>query len=106
MRNTKLDSAAQAKADALVACSCFSHNIGKTTPWYFIKKTGYKYRSAGENLAVDFIDIKKLNTTWMNSPGHRVNILGSYKETGIGISEGMFEGHKTIFVVQMFGYPR
>jgi uncharacterized protein YkwD len=106
VRNTRLETAAQAKADALSACSCFSHDIGKTTPWYFIKKTGYRYRAAAENLAQGFMKVEDLNTAWMNSPSHRKNILAGYKETGIGISEGTFEGKKTVFVVQMFGYPR
>jgi uncharacterized protein YkwD len=106
VRNAKLDKAAQAKADALSACSCFSHDIGKVTPWSFIKKAGYKYRAAGENIAEGFTDVDALNTAWIFSPGHRKNILKGYKETGVGISEGMFEGKKTIFVVQMFGYPK
>jgi uncharacterized protein YkwD len=70
------------------------------------KKAGYKYRAAGENLAVEFTDVNKLNSVWMNSPSHRKNILAGYKETGIGMSEGVYEGKRTIFVVQMFGYPK
>ena len=40
----------------------------------------------------------------MNSPGHRANILnGDFEEIGIGIAQGEYQGHNSIFVVQMFG---
>jgi len=108
--NSKLALAAQNKAKALVACGCFSHDIpvnGTTvTPWWFFQQVGYNYISAGENLAVDFTQAENVETAWMNSPGHRANILNKdYEEIGIGIASGQFQGHSTTFVVQMFGTP-
>jgi hypothetical protein len=59
---------------------------------------------AGENLAVDFEEAENVEDAWMNSPGHRANILNKeYEDIGIGIAQGTFQGHNSIFVVQMFG---
>lgn len=103
--NSKLSSAASAKANDMLAKQYFAHNTpdGKT-PWDFIKKTGYTYLIAGENLAVDFVEAESVNGAWMNSPGHRANILNAdFEEIGIGIAQGEYQGHNSIFVVQMFG---
>jgi hypothetical protein len=105
--NTALDEAAQTKANDMLARGYFSHNTpdGKT-PWTFIEASGYSYLSAGENLAVNFTEAENVETAWMNSPGHKANILNkNFEEIGIGISQGEFEGHSAIFVVQMFGTP-
>jgi regulator of replication initiation timing len=43
---------------------------------------------------------------WMNSPGHRANILNSkYEEIGIAVLKGEFEGKTTWLAVQEFGRP-
>lgn len=105
--NNSLAQAAEAKAQALLACSCFQHTLPDgTTPWDFIKRAGYSYMSAGENLAVDFTEAENVEDAWMNSPGHKANILNkNFEEIGIGVSQGTFEGHTAIFVVQEFGTP-
>lgn len=105
--NDKLASAAQAKADDMLAKGYFSHNSpdGKL-PWDFIVSTGYNYITAGENLAEGFKQAEATETAWMNSPGHRANIMNkNFEQIGVGISEGKYQGHNTIFVVQMFGTP-
>jgi hypothetical protein len=105
--NSLLAKAAQAKADDMLARQYFSHNTpdGKT-PWTFIQAAGYSYLMAGENLAVDFTEAENVQSAWMNSPGHKANILNkSFEEIGIGIASGMFEGHQSTIVVQMFGTP-
>lgn len=102
-----LSKAAQAKANDMLAKQYFAHNTpdGKT-PWDFIKAAGYSYVTAGENLAIDFTEAESIQTAWMNSPGHRANIMNkNFQEIGIGISQGMFNGHQTTIVVQMFGAP-
>jgi len=103
----QLQAAAQSKANDMAARSYFSH----TTPeghdsWYWFKQAGYSFTHAGENLAVDFFDSIDVERAWMNSPTHRANIIDSrYTEIGIAIAKGTFEGHDTVFVVQMFGTP-
>ncbi len=46
-----------------------------TTGWYFIGLTGYDYLTAGENLAASNEDASAVVNGWMNSPGHRANLL-------------------------------
>lgn len=105
--NDQLTAAAQAKADDMAARGYFSHNTpdGKT-PWYWFSKVGYKFSSAGENLAMNFTDSVEVNTAWMNSPKHRENIMnGKFTEIGIATAQGYYQGQPTIFVVQEFGKP-
>ncbi len=105
--NAKLNAAAQAKANDMMARQYFSHiTPDNKQPWDFIAAQGYSYQGAGENLGVGFLQAEGLNDAWMNSPGHRANILNSaFKEIGVGIVSGMFQGKQATVVVQMFGVP-
>jgi hypothetical protein len=106
-QNVQLDKAAQAKAQDMLQKGYFSHTTpdGKT-PWIFIEAAGYNYLAAGENLAVNFTQAEDVETAWMNSPGHKANILNrDFEEIGIGVSSGAFQGHEATIVVQMFGVP-
>lgn len=106
-RSTLLDEAATLKAKDMAAKSYFSHDSPDgVTPWYWFKEVGYSYAYAGENLAVHFSDSEDVVKAWMNSPGHRANILGNdYQEIGIGTAKGTYKGSPTVFVVQLFGTP-
>ena len=105
--NQILDKAAQAKADDMLAKGYFAHNTPDgRTPWDFITSAGYSYLMAGENLAVNFTEAENVETAWMNSPGHKANILNkNFQDIGIGIAQGTYQGHTAIFVVQEFGLP-
>lgn len=105
--NQILDKAAQAKADDMLAKGYFAHNTPDGhTPWDFITGAGYSYLMAGENLAVNFTEAENVETAWMNSPGHKANILNkNFQEIGIGIAQGTYQDHTAIFVVQEFGLP-
>jgi uncharacterized protein YkwD len=105
--NPLLEKAAQMKADDMAAKGYFAHNTpdGKT-PWYWIDQAGYKYVYAGENLAVNFENSQDVETAWMNSRGHFLNIMNpKYTERGIATSTVLYKGRTAIFVVQMFGTP-
>ncbi len=104
-----LTRAAQAKADDMVKRNYWSHTTpdGKQ-PWTFIDKTGYHYQAAGENLAYGFATSANTITGWMNSPGHRANILNStYQQIGFGIANStnyQDDGQQTV-VVAMYALP-
>lgn len=49
-----------------------------------IKAAGVQYNGAGENIA-EYGSVESAETAFMNSPGHRANILGDYTRIGIGI---------------------
>lgn len=105
--NPVLEAAAKLKAEDMAAKSYFAHNSPEgVTPWNWFREAGYEFVYAGENLAVNFYDSAPVHDAWMNSPGHRANILnGNFTEIGIAAKEGIYEGQSTIFVVQMFGRP-
>lgn len=96
--------AAQRKADDMAEKRYFSHTSpdGRTA-WDFMTAEKYKYADAGENLATGRETAEAVQRAWMNSPGHRANILSrAFTETGIGIARG----ERGYLVVQMFGKPR
>ncbi len=107
--NSKLSSAAQSKANDMVARNYWSHTTpdGKE-PWTFVEAAGYAYQKAGENLAYGFSTTSETVIGWMNSPSHRANILDtSYKEVGFGFANSasfVGTGEETI-VVAMYGNP-
>lgn len=106
--NPLLAQAAQLKAEDMASKGYFAHTSpeGKT-PWYWFDLVGYKYSYAGENLAVDFTDSAEVTRAWMNSPTHRANIEnGAYTEVGTGIATGVYKGHETVFVAQVYGKPK
>ena len=102
-----LASAAQLKANDMASKSYFAHTSpeGKT-PWYWFTEGGYKFLYAGENLAVNFVDSEDVVRAWMNSEGHRANILNDkFTEIGIAMAPGTYNGRESIYVVQLFGQP-
>ena len=69
--------------------------------------SGYEYISIGENLALgNFEDEEDLLRAWLESPGHRENILNTgFTEIGVAAKQGFFEGKKTWLAVQIFARP-
>lgn len=106
--NETLDRDAQIKLDDMFGRQYFEH-ISSTGvgPADLAKTVGYAYVIVGENLALgDFGSDEKLVDAWMNSPGHRANILNThYQEIGIAVGKGIFEGRETWLAVQSFGMP-
>ncbi|MGH7249861.1 MAG: CAP domain-containing protein, partial [Minisyncoccia bacterium] len=106
-QNNLLTEAAQLKANDMATNGYFAHTSpdGKT-PWYWLDQVGYHYQEAGENLAINFFESSDVAQAWMNSPTHRENIVKpDYKEIGIAVASGTYQGHNTVFVVQFFGTP-
>jgi hypothetical protein len=105
--NPLLQVAAQKKADDMVMNGYFAHTSpAGISPWYWFEQAGYNFSAAGENLAVDFSDSADVTNAWMNSPGHRANILNDgFTEIGMATAQGTFEGRQAIYVVELFGTP-
>lgn len=108
-RNAMLTKAASEKVDDMFKKQYFEHNSpDNTTPAELVLSAGYKYKVTGENLALgDFKDEKDLVDAWMNSPGHRANILNSgYTEIGVATGLNTFQDRgQTWLAVQEFGDP-
>lgn len=105
--NDQLSSAAAGKCNKMLADNFWAHYAPDgTTPWFFINQAGYKYETAGENLAKDFNDSNSVVNAWMASPTHAANILnGKYQDVGFATCNGSLTGSETTVVVQMFGKP-
>ena len=59
------------------------------TPFQMIKNFGISYRSAGENIAKGYATPQAVVNGWMNSSGHRANILNAnYTHIGVGYVSG------------------
>lgn len=91
--NWELSRIARYKSQDMLDKGYFAH----TSPTYgssgqMIKAFGLSYRFAGENIAMGYATPQAVVTGWMNSSGHRANILNSsYKEIGVGyVSNGNY----------------
>ena len=105
--NSALSAAAKDKGNHMLEQDYFAH-ISPTgvTPWFWIQKHGYDYSVAGENLAIDFVEVEDVVAAWMASPSHRDNILHpDYTETGVAVVTGEFQGGTSTIVVHTFGRP-
>jgi hypothetical protein len=103
--NSQLAQAAQNKAADMFAKNYWAHNSPDgLTPWYFILGAGYQYTTAGENLAEGFSTSAGVMDGWMNSPGHRANILNSaFQDVGFAVVNGNLLGSPTTLVVAEYG---
>lgn len=80
-----------------------------TTPdglevWDRAQAEGYEYQSIGENIAVGQSDVQQVMDDWMDSPGHRKNLLDpDFEHFGLGIHTGLYDGRLAIYWTQNFG---
>jgi len=106
--NIKLNTAAAIKVRDMFEDQYFTHispsgeEVGD-----LVKIVKYEFIIIGENLALgNYKDDLTLVQAWMESPGHRENILNpNYQEIGVAVEKGMFEGKMTWMAVQHFGLP-
>jgi len=62
---------------------CFSHQCkGEPKLGERVTNEGYPWTRAGENIAAGQRDCKNVMEVWMNSSGHKPNILGGFKQVG------------------------
>lgn len=103
-----LNRAAELKMQDLFGKQYFDHVSPEGYgPSHWADTAGYKYRVIGENLALGgFESDADLVEAWMESPGHRENILkAEFQEIGVAVGKGNFEGDETWIAVQVFGKP-
>ena len=84
--NAELSAVARAKSQDMKDKNYFSHTSPTYgSPFEMMKSFGIKYKTAGENIAYGYRTPEAVVNGWMNSEGHRANILNSsYKEIGVG----------------------
>lgn len=98
--DSELQRVARIKAQDMVNNNYFDHNSPTYgTPFNMMKSFGITYKSAGENIAGNSSNSGAVNA-WMNSPGHRANILNNgYNYTGLAVVSSPKYGK---IYVQMF----
>lgn len=85
-KNWELCRVARYKSQDMVDKRYFSHTSPTYgTPFEMMKSFGITYRTAGENIAYGQRTPREVVNAWMNSSGHRANILNSsYTQIGVG----------------------
>ncbi|TXS42039.1 sigma-70 family RNA polymerase sigma factor [Streptomyces sp. OR43] len=88
--DAQLTDAAQRHSDDMAARDFFEHtNPDGADPGQRVTDAGYRWSTYGENIARGQQTPESVMESWMNSPGHRANILNcSFKNMGIGIHKG------------------
>ncbi len=84
--NSKLSEAAQTHSRNMATQDFFSHT-GKdgTSAGDRVSKVGYDWRTVAENIAAGQRTPSEVVNAWINSPGHRANMLNTtIKEIGVG----------------------
>ncbi|WP_455352232.1 CAP domain-containing protein [Streptomyces sp. SYSU K217416] len=88
--NAKLTRAADDYSDVMAASGVMSHTgPDGSTMTSRVEAAGYVWSTLGENIARGQADAAAVMNSWMNSPGHRANILNcAFKEIGVGVHAG------------------
>ena len=111
----QLADVARAHSDDMTSRGYFSHDTPEGLgPSDRIDRAGYScwkrsHYGVAENIAIE-ISLGTLEQAaaeavrgWMNSPGHRTNLLGrQYDRTGVGASFGTWRGYKAVYLTQVF----
>ncbi|SEE95347.1 Cysteine-rich secretory protein family protein [Streptomyces sp. 3213] len=97
-----LAAAAQAHSADMVARAFYSHTSPDgSQPWDRAAAAGSRRRTIGENIACGQRSPAEVVEGWMNSPGHRANILKpDFTHIGIGFAGG---GQTGTYWTQLFG---
>ncbi|MEU9925009.1 CAP domain-containing protein [Streptomyces griseoluteus] len=87
--NSTLTKAAQDHSADMAAHNTMSHTGSDgSDPGSRITAAGYQWSAYGENVAYGYSTPEQVMAGWMNSPGHRENILNcSFKEIGVGLAQ-------------------
>jgi uncharacterized protein YkwD len=107
--NPQLGRAAVQKSGDILGCDEFSHEACGRPFQFWMQKYGYLkgcWRAA-ENIAWgtgSYATVGSIFVAWLESPEHHENILGPYREIGIGVKVGGLEGNEEAAVwTQDFG---
>lgn len=100
--NSLLRTSAQAHSQDMADHNYFDHtNLKGQSPFDRITATGYRYWTAGENIAAGQPTPAAVVQAWLDSPGHCRNMMDpDFTELGVGVANG---GHYGIYWTQNFG---
>jgi uncharacterized protein YkwD len=100
----RLDLAAQRHSEDQASMRRMSHTGSDgSTLAQRIDRVGFPWRSAAENVAYGYASAAAVMTGWMNSTGHRLNILSSNTHIGVGLA---YTADGVPYWTQVFATPR
>ena len=87
--SSELNNVADIKSKDFVSNNYFAHNSPTYgTPFEMLRSFGVSFTAAGENIASGQKTAADVMNSWMNSSGHRANILNtSYNKIGVGVAK-------------------
>lgn len=102
--NWEVGRVARHKSQDMINKKYFSHTSPTYgSPFNMMEQFGIKFSAAGENIAMGQRTPAEVVNAWMNSPGHRANILNpSYTQLGVGLAK---DSKGTCYWTQMFIKP-
>ena len=88
-KNWQLSRVARYKSQDMINKKYFGHTSPTYgTPFQMMESFGLRFSAAGENIAYGQKTPQEVMTAWMNSPGHRANILSAaYTQIGVGAAK-------------------
>jgi uncharacterized protein YkwD len=102
--NPKLAAAARGHSENMAKQSKLEHILDEKSPVDRVKAARYAFRMVGENVEHNAPTPAEAVKDWMNSPGHKANILNKdFTEIGIGVAKNE-KGER--YWTQVFGKPR
>lgn len=102
--NWQLSRVARYKSQDMINKGYFAHQSPTYgSPFDMMESFGLRFASAGENIAMGQQTPQAVMTSWMNSPGHKSNILSaSYSQIGVGLAK---DRNGRCYWTQMFIRP-
>lgn len=88
-KSVKLCNIARIKSQDMINSNYFSHTSPRYgSPFNMMENMGVQFMAAGENIAMGQTTPAQVMNSWMNSPGHRANILSvAYSQIGVGLAK-------------------
>lgn len=103
-QNWQASRVARYKSQDMIDRNYFAH-ISPTygSPFVMMENFGLKFSAAAENIAYGQTSAQSVMTSWMNSAGHKANILNkSFTHIGVGVAK---KANGTLYFTQMFLKP-
>lgn len=103
-QNWQLSRVARYKSQDMIDKRYFSHTSPTYgSPFRMMESFGIRYSAAGENIAMGQQSPSEVMNAWMNSPGHRNNIMSpSFTQIGVGLAK---DKNGRMYWTQMFIKP-
>lgn len=101
VQNSEVGRVARIKSEDFVKNNYFSHTSPTYgSPFDMLKSFGITFTAAGENIASGQKTAADVMNSWMNSSGHRANILNStYNKIGVGVAK---DSNGSLYWTQIF----